>query len=152
MAVTMSSAGPCYYSRLGLSPDPYVGLMTYLRHVNETYPIWAIGIQDLIWDGHLRHAGTSVVSAMPSLHNASALLFVLVGFQFSRFWGWLLAIHAFLIYLGSIHLGWHYAVDSYVAWVLTALVWFACGPIAVWWHRVVARHIGKKYQQAQKMP
>jgi PAP2 superfamily len=133
LAIVFSSAGPCYYGRMGFSPDPYAGLMVYLREVNETMPIWALKIQDMLWNGHVQNNGVSPVSAMPSLHNASAMLFALVGFKINRFYGWLLTAHAFFIYLGSIHLGWHYAVDSYVSWVLTFIIWRAAAPIAKRW-------------------
>jgi PAP2 superfamily len=134
LAVLFSSAGPCYFSRLGLSPDPYAGLMQYLRHVNETFPVWAVSLQDLLWQGHLQGAEGSVVSAMPSLHNGSALLFALAGFQINKFWGRVLTAHAVLIFFGSFHLGWHYAIDSYMAWTVTLIFWTVSKPIAIWWH------------------
>lgn len=135
LAVVFASAGPCYYSRLGLSPDPYAGLMQYLRHVNDIIPVWAVTLQDTLWQGHVAGVEGSVVSAMPSLHNGSALLFALAGFQINKFWGRVLTAHAALIFIGSIHLAWHYAIDSYLAWVVTLIVWFAAVPIARWWHR-----------------
>jgi hypothetical protein len=139
LALILSSAGPCYYGRLGLSPDPYSGLMVYLRQVNETIPVWAVSLQDTLWQNHLSGADVAEVSAMPSLHNASALLFALMGFRISRFWGRLLCVHAALIYIGSIHLGWHYAIDAYLGWAVTLTVWFAAGTIARWWHTTDAQ-------------
>ena len=139
LAVIFASAGPCYYSRLGLSPDPYADLMVYLRHVNETIPVWAVALQDALWQGHLAGSEDSVISAMPSLHNGSALLFALAGFQISKFWGRILSAHAALIYVGSIHLAWHYAIDSYLAWAVTLIIWFASAPIARWWHTTQAQ-------------
>jgi hypothetical protein len=139
LAVIFSSAGPCYFSRLGLSPDPYGDLMTYLRTVNETIPVWAIGFQDALWAGHLHHTDVSEVSAMPSLHNASAMLFTYTGYKIDRFWGRILTAHAILIFVGSIHLAWHYAIDSYVSWFLTTIVWFAMAPVARWWHTTLAQ-------------
>ena len=76
---------------------------------------------------------------MPSMHNGSALLFALAGYQVSRFAGHLLTAHAILIFIGSIHLGWHYAVDSYLAWAFTLVIWFAVLPIARWWHSTAAQ-------------
>ena len=139
LAAIFSSAGPCYYSRLGLTPDPYADLMAYLRSVNEVVPVWAIRIQDALWQGHLNQTPLSEVSAMPSMHNASALLFAIVGYQVSRFWGRALALHAALIFIGSIHLAWHYAVDAYAAWALTLVIWFAMAPVARWWHSTAAQ-------------
>ena len=138
-AVFLSSAGPCYYGRLGLSPDPYQGLMAYLRHVNETIPVWAVSLQDLLWTNHLAGNDMREVSAMPSLHNASALLFALMGFRVSKLWGCVLTVHAVLIYLGSIHLGWHYAIDAYLGWAITLVIWSAAGLAAQWWHGTAAQ-------------
>jgi hypothetical protein len=134
LALIFSSGGPCYFSRLGLTPDSFAGLMDYLRQANDVYPIWALSIQDLLWDGHINNVPLSMISAMPSLHNAAALLFVLAGYQISRPIGHLLTLHAVLIFLGSVHLGWHYAVDSYVSWPIVLGVWWASKPVAAWWH------------------
>ena len=52
-----------------------------------------------------------------------------------------LMVHAALIFLGSIHLGWHYAVDGYLAFALAYAVWRAMEPVARWWERsAVAQH------------
>ena len=139
LAVIFSSGGPCYFTRMGLSPDPYLGLMTYLRTVNESIPVWAVGFQDVLWQGHLQKSDMAEISAMPSLHNAAAMLFALMGFQISRFWGRILTVQAFLIFIGSIHLAWHYAVDSYLAWIVTLVIWLATAPIARWWHSTHAQ-------------
>jgi hypothetical protein len=140
LAVWFSSAGPCFYGRLGLTPDPYADLMAYLRGVNEVMPIWAIPVQDELWQGY---SDSSVIvrgiSAMPSMHNGSALLYALAGYKVSRFAGHLLSAHAILIFIGSIHLGWHYAVDSYLAWALTLVIWFAAAPVSRWWHSTMAQ-------------
>ena len=140
LAIWFSSAGPCFYGRLGLTPDPYADLMTYLRGVNEVLPIWAIPVQDELWQGYVDNSViVRGISAMPSMHNGSALLYALAGYQVSRFAGRLLSAHAILIFIGSIHLGWHYAVDSYLAWALTLVIWFAVAPVARWWHSTAAQ-------------
>jgi hypothetical protein len=140
LAVWFSSAGPCFYGRLGLTPDPYADLMAYLRGVNEVLPIWALPVQDELWRGYTDDSIiVRGISAMPSMHNASALLYALAGYQVSRVAGRLLSVHAILIFIGSIHLGWHYAVDSYLAWALTLVIWFAIVPVSRWWHRTRAQ-------------
>jgi PAP2 superfamily protein len=140
LAVWFSSAGPCFYGRLGFTPDPYAGLMAYLRGVNEILPVWALPVQDELWRGYTDNSViVRGISAMPSMHNASALLYALAGYQVSRFAGRLLSVHAILIFIGSIHLGWHYAVDSYLAWALTLVIWFAVAPVSRWWHSTRAQ-------------
>jgi hypothetical protein len=140
LAIVFSSAGPCFYGRLGLTPDPYADLMTYLRGVSEAYGIWAIPLQDELWQGYVDNSViVRGISAMPSMHNGSALLFAIAGYQVSRFAGHLLSAHAILIFIGSVHLGWHYAVDSYLAWALTLVIWFAVAPVARWWHSTAAQ-------------
>lgn len=134
MAVLLSSAGPCFFSRLGLSPDPYAGLMAYLNQANEQVPIWAVGTQAMLWDYRLEGSAFGGVSAMPSMHNATALLFVLASAGKPPWVRRLLIVHAVLIFVGSIHLGWHYASDAYVAWALTLALWWAAGHAARWWH------------------
>jgi PAP2 superfamily len=140
LAVGLSSVGPCFYSRIGLAPDPFAGLMTYLHSANEVFPIWALALQDELWQGYIdKSLIVKGISAMPSMHNGSALLYVLAGYQVSRFAGRLLAVHCLLVFIGSIHLGWHYAVDSYLAWAITLVIWFAVLPIARWWHSTAAQ-------------
>ncbi len=139
LATVFSTGGPCYFSRLGLSPDPFTGLMEYLRHANTIYPIWAVNTQDILWKGHVNDVPLSLISAMPSLHNAAAMVFALAAYQVNRFWGRVLTVHAAFIFIGSIHLAWHYAVDSYLSWVVVLAIWFAMGHIARWWHSNTAQ-------------
>jgi hypothetical protein len=132
-AVSLSSAGPCYYSLVGLSPDPYTPLMAYLNRVHETLPLFAIDTQMMLWQAHIGEQNmVAGISAMPSMHNASALLFALVGWKIGPRIGLALSVFAVLIFIGSIHLGWHYAVDAYLGWAITLLAWWICGPIARW--------------------
>ncbi len=149
MAIYFSSVGPCFFGRLGLSPDPYAGLMTYLRGVDETYPIWAVQVQDMLWDGFNGQSSIEGISAMPSMHNGTALLFALAGFRISRMAGWLLTAHAVFIFIGSVHLAWHYAIDSYVAWALTLVLWYGLAPVTRWWHsRAVQQDFALALEQA----
>ena len=132
-AVAFSSAGPCYFTRLGLSPDPYAPLMSYLREVNQIFPIWAIDAQDALWNGYLHGGIIQGISAMPSMHNATTLLIVLACWPLGPFVRTLAIGHMVLIFLGSVHLGWHYAIDAYVAWALTLIIWYVAKPLAAWW-------------------
>ena len=129
LATVFSSAGPCYYAHLVPGADPYAGLMNYLRGVDGNwFPIWALNTQDMLWQGYIDPAGNlSGISAMPSMHLATATLLVPLAFRMDRRIGWAAVVFWLLILLGSVHLGWHYAVDSYAGTALAAgFWWLAC--------------------------
>lgn len=121
----MSSAGPCYFGRVTGAPDPYAPLMHYLQATNEVVPVWALNVQDLLWNSYQgKLAGVSLgISAMPSLHVASSVQLAMLGRALNRKLGIAMTVFAILIMLGSVHLGWHYAVDGYLG---------ALGGYAVW--------------------
>jgi hypothetical protein len=131
MALLFSSAGPAYYSLIGLAPDPFEPLMAYLRQVDQIVPIWALDAQKMLWDTFIAPQARFLgISAFPSMHNAIAVIIALAGFKIGRGIGWALTVYASLIFLGSIHLGWHYAVDSYAAIALALLAWHVAGALA----------------------
>ena len=132
LAVYFSSAGPVYYSNIGLSPDPFTPLMDYLRDVDTRWPIWSLFTQDALWDGYAGKGPAIGIAAFPSMHNASAVLFALAAWRCSKLAGWIFSIYAGVILVGSVHLGWHYAVDGYGAIVLAIACWWLAGRIARW--------------------
>lgn len=134
LAVAFSSAGPVYYGNLGLSPDPFAPLMAYLHDVDTRLPIWALDTQKLLWDGYTGKSTPIGISAFPSLHNASALIFALATWKQSRGLGIAFSVYVVIIFMGSVHLGWHYAVDGYAGIVIAAVSWWIAGFIARWHH------------------
>lgn len=124
LATAFASAGPCFFGNLGLGGNPYAGLMSYLEAADQSAPIFALDVQGLLWKGYAGSGAEMGISAMPSLHNATALLMVLASRSFHPTIQWALKIHFVLIFLGSIHLGWHYAVDAYVSYAATLMIWF----------------------------
>jgi membrane-associated phospholipid phosphatase len=127
VAMGFSSAGPCYFARLGLGGE-YTPLMDALDLANRSFPIWAISTQDMLWSGYTGASSGSIgISAFPSLHVATAVLFAIYA---SRRWGLVgAAFWAFAatIFVGSIVLGWHYAVDGYAGAALSILIWKSAG-------------------------
>ena len=59
-------------------------------------------------------------------------LFALAAWRLNRIAGILASIFAGVIFIGSVHLGWHYAVDGYVGFALALAVWWASKPLATW--------------------
>lgn len=127
-ALLFSSAGPCYYGHFHAS-DPYAPLMAYLHDSNHSIPVWALKVQDMLWQGY--QSGGTVgelgISAMPSMHVATSVLMALVAWPIRRAAGIALAAFTVLIMLGSVHLGWHYALDGYVGAAGAVLIWQAVG-------------------------
>jgi len=122
LAMIFSSAGPCFYQLLTGS-DYYEPLMSYLRHAAETGPVYAIETQNMLWRASKETGIGSGISAMSSVHVAAAFIFMMLGWETSRRLGILLTVFFVLILAGSVHLGWHYAMDGYVAIITSALIW-----------------------------
>ncbi len=129
LATLLSSAGPCYYHFVSDGPNPFAPLMAYLHETAETHYVPALHVQELLWNDHQGGGIDQArgVSAMPSMHVSSAFLFALLGWRVHRWLGWVLTGFFVLILVGSVHLGWHYAIDGYLAIPLTWLIWRLAG-------------------------
>lgn len=121
------SVGPIYYEAL-LGDERFAGLTSHLESVTSSDdPISQI--PRTLWTAHVTKTsgmGTGI-SAFPSLHLSMATLFVLGGFRLGRWLGWAMAIYLCVIMAGSVHLGWHYAIDGYFSIVVTTGLWGAVG-------------------------
>ena len=127
-ATLMASVGPCFYDDF-FGSDRYAPLMQYLGQASAQYPMSVLEVQQrlLDWsDTETINVGRGI-SAMPSMHISIAMLYALAGARISRFWGWVGAIYTLLILVGSVHLGYHYAIDGYLSIIATAAIWFAVG-------------------------
>ncbi len=126
VAHSMASGGPIFYGRLVAGPDPFAELAQRLEAIGSSYPLHALPLQRGVWANTEAGGGAYwiAMSAMPSLHVAAPAVFALAATQVSRWLGWALWLFVALTFVGSIHLGWHYAVDGEVAIV---------GVIACWW-------------------
>jgi len=137
MALIFSSAGPVYLSDLGFEAHPFVELMAYLHNVNDNIiPLWAVDAQRALWDGYTNPDVPFVgISAFPSMHNAVVAAFTCAAWSINRRLGMVIAAYAALILLGSVHLGWHYAVDGYAGILIGVICWRIAGHIAAWHER-----------------
>lgn len=138
LATLLSSAGPVYFGAVTGASDPYILLFEYLATVDAAHDLHAVWLQDLLWTVYQDPGLTGLgISAMPSLHVAIAVLLVLLGFAIHRAIGWAYAVFALFILVGSVHLGWHYAIDGYVAALATVPIWWASGGIVRSWRKRV---------------
>ena len=112
-----------------MSNDIYQPLMKYLNNAQKFFPIWALNTQEMLWKSYESNkiGLGSGISAMPSMHLSTSILFTLVGWRSNRLLGVLFSIFAVVIMLGSVLLAWHYAIDGYVAILFTLLIWYTVG-------------------------
>jgi PAP2 superfamily len=135
MALEFSSAGPAFYGQLGLPHDPYIGLNKYLLELNGRIPVWSVSAQKLLWDGYTHIRQPIGISAFPSMHNGTAFLIAIAFRPVSKTLSNVLFGFAAVIFLSSIHLGWHYAVDGYASFGLALLCWWGARPAASFFHQ-----------------
>lgn len=129
-AICLASVGPCFYGRMFAGPDPYAPLMQYLQHMHGAASI-SVSLQDMLWRYHVS-SGIGIgagISAMPSMHVAGATLFALLGWRTNRVLGIALTVNVVLVEIATVCLGWHYAIDGYVAMLGTLVIWWAVGAV-----------------------
>ena len=135
LGTVFSSVGPCFYGRLlPAEIDPYGPLMAWLNHVNTTHTVFALNVMDELWKSYATGDGLfNGISAMPSMHVGTSVIFAFLGFASGQRWlGWMLAAFASFIMLGSVHLGWHYAIDGYLGAAIAVFSWWLAGRLVDW--------------------
>jgi hypothetical protein len=134
LGTLFSSAGPRFYGRLIPGANPYQPLMAYLAEANRIYPIWSLATQEMLWRNYETGVGAiNGISAMPSMHIGTSVLFMLLGFASGKRWvGIIFAVFLALIFLGSIMLGWHYAIDAYAGTAVAVFGWWVAGRLVAW--------------------
>ncbi|MGE3832173.1 MAG: phosphatase PAP2 family protein [Parvibaculaceae bacterium] len=132
LANIFSSAGPVYFRKVAQGLDPYAAHFASLHTVDHMLGLEALSLQDTLWSTYARAQSFSSISAFPSMHVAIALLVFLACRHLSL--GYRLASGAFaiLIAIGSVHLGWHYAVDAYAGALIAVLSWWLANRVAIW--------------------
>jgi membrane-associated phospholipid phosphatase len=63
------------------------------------------------------------------MHIAIAFLLVLYVARFSRILGAIFLAYCAMMMISSVYLGWHYAIDGYVAISVTWLIWRLSEPL-----------------------
>lgn len=127
IALCWPSAGPAFYADVtGQS-----GEFASLRQSLNSQPLIATLLQRELWAAYLSGASNLVagISAFPSLHVAMPALYAVTMWSGSRresiaWWGF-----TFLTLVGSVVLGWHYAVDGYAGVALSMVCWLLAGRV-----------------------
>jgi len=133
LAIAFASGGPVYME--GMAGDTtFRPLTDLLARQSTVEPIMALEAQRLLWEGYVNPEVAPVgISAFPSMHVAIAVTCACLGFAVSRVTGIILTGFAAAIFVGSIHLGWHYAVDGIFAAPMALLFWRLGGFVARRW-------------------
>jgi hypothetical protein len=123
MPMMFMAGGPIYFE--GLTDDPRFAELSDrifaqgdINDPSSLYP-------QVLWEAFmLKQPGVGTgISAFPSLHVSMATLFALAAFRLSRRAGLVMSAYLLFIMAGSVHLGWHYAIDGYVSLVVTVAMW-----------------------------
>src|SRR4051812_32415070 len=101
MTSLFSSAGPTYYDHVVPGPNPYAGLLSYLESIDRTRPLLSRMGQRSLWAVYTSGGNRFGfgVSAMPSVHIATATLLACLCFSIRR---WMGTIGAVLTLVSSV--------------------------------------------------
>ena len=125
-ATALASVGPCFYDEFYGGAD-FAPLMATLHADDAVHPLLALPTIDYLRASIGTDNLGAGISAMPSLHVAMAFLMALcAAYRFGTRWpSWLAGGFALIILVGSVHLGWHYAIDGLVSLVGVAAIWWS---------------------------
>lgn len=130
-----SSVGPGLFGRFYVDQvDPFKPLMGWLKHTSQFYPVYSMDTMDKLWESYVQGKGLiSGISAMPSMHVGSSVIFVLSAVATGKRWLiWATSIFCAAIFMGSIHLAWHYAVDGYLGAAIAVCCWWMTSKLVNW--------------------
>lgn len=126
LAATFYSGGPSFYdlftgdsarfSDLAQSIKPAAMTLAEQSYLRDFFKSGEIGIG-------------SGIAAFPSMHVTAATLVAFLLWSMNKRLGWLGIVFVALIEIGSIRLGWHYAIDGYVGICSAVIVWWAAGKV-----------------------
>jgi membrane-associated phospholipid phosphatase len=128
LGTLFSSAGPCYYSEVvATGENPFTPLMLKISNIHQTTPLFAIKNQIGLWTAQMESKWLPFggISAMPSIHLAMATLFVFLAFSVRKWLGIAFIVYVLVMQIGSVILGWHYAIDGYMGIAFASLIWCA---------------------------
>ena len=124
LAAIYMSAGPAFYGVFTSDTTRFAAIRPFLEQHNYGYQS-AADLQGLLLAAraHGNDIGVGDISAFPSMHLSMAVLIVLLLTALSRRWLWPGVFFILVIQIGSVLLGWHYAIDGYVSIIGTILIW-----------------------------
>jgi hypothetical protein len=125
IAALFLSDGPAFYARVTGDHERYGALIDTLAQTRDN-PFSAYMLQNALWVLQQTKEASegSGISAFPSVHVAMATLVCLGLVALNRRYAIYGVPFLVSIFVGSILLGWHYAVDGYASMILVCGIWF----------------------------
>lgn len=134
----LASAGPVYYDVFQQGPLRFADLVARLDDLDAQAAASggrfdARTFHRILLAAHSSRdfAPAGGISAMPSVHVAMAILFAVGARYASRLLAMIAWTYAMCIWVGSVHLGWHYALDGVVSALLVGAIWWGTGRLFV---------------------
>ncbi len=126
-ALAFMSAGPVYYEHVTGSAR-FAPILHYLEF-SRGLPYSNLMAVDYLWANYASGGAQmgSGISAFPSLHLAMATLWACTFWHVAPRLRAVLVGFVVLIQIGSVHLGWHYAIDGYASILVTLAAWWLFG-------------------------
>ena len=123
-----SSAGPIFYHAV-FGGTAFADLLPTLQREGASGTLFAY---DHLWQSYASQnpALGGGISAMPSMHVGLAFWLALTARSGLPRLQWLAWVYFALIWIGSIHLGWHYALDGLAGTIGATLIWLAAPHLA----------------------
>ncbi|KLE35356.1 hypothetical protein AAW00_02610 [Aurantiacibacter luteus] len=124
-ATLLSSAGPAYMQHF--YGEPRFAALTASLPADLT----AVRTQAYLLENFGAPGFGKGISAMPSMHNALYLLLIwMMHDRFGNAWQtWCAVAFEATVFVASVHLGWHYALDGIVSALMVGPIWWMAGAI-----------------------
>jgi PAP2 superfamily len=133
LAMGLASVGPGFYEHY-YHDQQFAPLLAELKVAEDEYRLFATGAMRYLLKSQGQDGIGVGISAMPSLHVTLAFLCFLVAREYARHFlpKLIAALFAAVIFLGSVHLGWHYVSDGVVGILGVSLIWWGTGRFTAW--------------------
>lgn len=124
-ATLLSSVGPIFYGEFYSGLNPYADIWGHFQSAESSGAIfWSEGVRILLdITRNETICDLNGISAMPSMHVGTSFLITLYAASLHRGLGIAAGIFTLLIFISSLILGLHYAIDGYFSCVGTGIIW-----------------------------
>jgi len=129
-ATLLSSVGPIFYGHFYSGENPYADIQANFDLAQQNGAIlWPEAVNVLLEiTKNTVICDLNGISAMPSMHVGISFLISLYAFALHRTAGLIAMSFTVLIFLSSLLMGFHYAIDGYLSCAAIGVIWLICRP------------------------